>query len=114
LGNLIFPYFNIFIIKNKIMGYSLEYVTWTNASVEPTFEIIVESLEPGESDNDKACEGLGSSGVYKSESGVLMLKMTADNEDGYILEPYTEVRSRYTDEPFVPNPPAPDRPSPEV
>jgi hypothetical protein len=96
------------------MGYSLEYVTWTNALVEPTFEIIVETLLPGDTDDSKACEGIGFNGVYKAETGVLMLKMIADNEDGYILEPYTDVRSRYTDAPFVPNPAAPDRPSPEV
>jgi hypothetical protein len=96
------------------MGYSLEYVTWTNASVEPTFEIMIDDLQPGETDDNKACEGIGFSGVYKGESGVLMLKMVADNEDGYVLEPFTDVRSRYTDEPFVPNPAAPDRPSPEV
>jgi hypothetical protein len=87
------------------MGYSLEYTAWTNASVEPTFEIINESLQPGDSNDENTCEGIGFIGMYKDETGVLMLKMIADNEFGYILEPYTDVRTRYTDEPFIPNPP---------
>jgi hypothetical protein len=90
------------------MGYSVEYVTWTNASVEPTFEIQHENLEPGDSNDDNTCEGIGFIGLYKGETGVLMLKMVADNEDGYILEPFTDVRNRFTDEPFVPNPPQPE------
>lgn len=89
------------------MGYSVEYVTWTNADVEPTFEILNDTLEPEQS-NDNACEGLGFIGIHKNAQGKLMLKMIADNEDGYIYETFFEVRSRYTDEPFIPNPPQPD------
>jgi hypothetical protein len=95
------------------MAYCLEYVTWTGADVTTTYSVEFVELLP-ENSSTIACEGIGFIGTYKNEDGLLMLKMAADNELGYILESYIAVRARYTDVPFVPNPAAPDRPSPEV
>jgi hypothetical protein len=89
------------------MGYSEEYKKWTNADVEATFAISDDSLQPTET-NDLSCEGIGFNGMLKTANGVLMLKMIADNEDGYILEPFTDVWVRYTSEPYIPNPPQPE------
>jgi hypothetical protein len=84
------------------MAYCLEYVTWTGAAdVTPTFSVEYDEILPGDS-STLACEGIGFIGTYKNEDGLLMLKMPDDNEIGYVLTPYLEVRANYTSEPYEP------------
>lgn len=83
------------------MAYCLEYVKWTGADVTPTFAIEDDELLPGTS-STFACDGIGFIGTYKNEDGLLMLKMIDDNELGYVLTPYLEVRGNYTLEPWEP------------
>lgn len=83
------------------MAYSLEYQQWTGEDVSASFEIEEDSLLPGQSD-DVVCEGIGNLGRFKSNDGVLMLKIPAANDQGFEILPYLQIRGRYTYLPYFP------------
>jgi hypothetical protein len=42
-----------------------------------------------------SCEGTGYIGMFKDLEGNLMLKMNSDNQDGFIMEKYVDVKGRF-------------------
>jgi hypothetical protein len=78
------------------MGYSKEFIEWTNSDLEYTFEVkkVSAGMLPGDS-NNVSCEGTGYTGMFKDFDGNLMLKMNSDNQDGFIMEKYVDVKGRF-------------------
>jgi hypothetical protein len=78
------------------MAYSREFKEWTNANVEATFSICgteLISILPGEVNNDVICDGFNIIGLKKEDDGTLMVKIKADNAEGFIYKPYYELES---------------------
>ena len=71
------------------MGYSKEFIEWTNSDLDYTFE--VKEVSAGM----LSCEGTGYVGMFKDFEGNLMLKMNSDNQDGFIMEKYVDVKGRF-------------------
>ena len=61
------------------MGYSKEFIEWTNSDLEYVFEVkeVSAGMLPGDS-NNVSCEGTGYIGMFKDFEGNLMLKMKSD------------------------------------
>lgn len=78
------------------MGYSKEFTEWTNSDIEYTFEVkeVSAGMLPGDS-NTVSCEGTGYVGMFKDLQGNLMLKMKSDNQDGFIMEKYVDVKGQF-------------------
>ena len=78
------------------MGYSKEFIDWTNSKIEHSFEVkeVSGGMLPGDS-NNVSCEGTGYIGMYKEMDGTLMLKMKSDNEQGFVMEKYVDVKGRF-------------------
>jgi len=55
------------------MGYSKEFIEWTNSDLEYTFEVkeVSAGMLPGDS-NNVSCEGTGYLGMFKDLQGNLM------------------------------------------
>lgn len=78
------------------MGYSKEFTEWTKSNLEYTFEVkeVSAGMLPGDS-NNVCCEGTGYIGMFKDLEGNLLLKMKSDNEHGFIMEKYVDVKGRF-------------------
>lgn len=78
------------------MKYSKEFTEWTNSNMDYMFEIkeVSGGMLPGDS-NNVSCDGIGYIGMYKDLEGNLMLKMKSNNEDGFIMEKYVDVKGRF-------------------
>lgn len=79
-----------------MLNYSKEFIEWTNSNLDYTFEVkeISAGMLPGDS-NNVSCEGTGYIGMYKDLDGNLMLKMKSNNDNGFIMEKYVDVKRRF-------------------
>jgi hypothetical protein len=79
------------------MGYSQEFIDWTKAeglTADHTIESESTLLGPGMS-NNISCEGVGYIGMTKDADGMLHMKMSSDNEQGFELVTYYTVLLKY-------------------
>lgn len=78
------------------MGYSKEFIEWTKSDLDYAFEVkeVSANMLPGDS-NKITCEGIGYVGMFKDYEGNLMLKMKSNNKDGFVLEKYVDVKSKF-------------------
>jgi len=76
------------------MPYSREFKEWTNANVEATFSICGTeniSIFPNEINDEVICDGFGIIGLKKEDDGTLMVKIKADNAEGFIYKSYSDL-----------------------
>lgn len=86
------------------MGYSQEFIEWTKATgLEASHSIADASLKLApDTSNTESCEGLGYIGMTKNSEGQLFMKKPAANADGFELESFYSIVSKYVIGPVTP------------